>query len=343
MKEVLHLLLFSSFYLFIIPSMQSLPNSTNNSSTESVNGKSLQEWWGSLKADFARHYLRQDLTGVEDIIENRSVKQDSSSGSPNPVNFLQGGEALVASIPDQACANERSDNTYGLRGWRWPPLRDTETPLSSVSVDKFLDGNVQNPTKLTESMYGAIGYAQMVLIFYNENIRPLKKIFKAFTTFREKGRLWMMDDYSDTRVKVEQVIRNNAHKIKGGASQLSLFKLWKISRLVELPAKQLDEGLESGEHYTEPERAKVLSKLTKCRNALFLWVQFRNVAALIQKLPRILGFTAEELAREMEDEEFSSEECLIQLNGISPSTFDEYFNDVLIYNPFKDRLWSPSG
>eukprot|EP01138_Halocafeteria_seosinensis_P012267 gb/GECG01012536.1/.p1 GENE.gb/GECG01012536.1/~~gb/GECG01012536.1/.p1 ORF type:complete len:581 (+),score=63.75 gb/GECG01012536.1/:1-1743(+) len=318
--------------------IQALPEASDTRT-----GLSLRDWFHRLSEHSLEMYIKRYCSIYDEMVAaSSSSREDSSardsSSEKQPIKRGTGAE-LVEYIPDDEVANDRDDNTYGLRGFQWPPLHENEEPLMHMEVDKFIDSDVQRAIRSSDCPFDQLCITMEFGIgLYLDCLDSLWQILKAASLYREEGKDVIFDTDKGEDVRIESMIRNCAHKIKGGAGQLHLLKLWKAARLVELPAKQL---MSNDQSYSDEERKNFLNRFTKCRNILFLWVQYRNLSVLLHRLPRFFGTTVDEIRRHSVEFEGDEGEADLsnKLRSMSTESFDSYFRGIQVYEPFNDCTW----
>ena len=306
--------------------------------SDEVNGAPLAQW----KQHAGVYHFKQYLSGLHDI--PTKVEQ------PMQQTVLPGtgidGDFIVASIPDDAVANDGEDNTYGIRGWSWPPDRPEEQILRQVTVDKFADSDIAGRLKNLE--FDIDEYVDMIVSFYYDTIPRIKDVMKAASAFREDGKLHTTNQYGENK-PVETIIKESAHAIKGGSSNLGLYKLWKIAKLVELPNKAFwEQFTDENNSPSTDERRKFLNKFTRCPNLLFLWVQYRNLVILLkdilpQHVDKPLIEILESAGENCDGKDENGESYVDLYERILTSQFDSHFHDVVVYNPFGNSYYPPSS
>eukprot|EP01138_Halocafeteria_seosinensis_P002967 gb/GECG01003031.1/.p1 GENE.gb/GECG01003031.1/~~gb/GECG01003031.1/.p1 ORF type:complete len:586 (+),score=83.26 gb/GECG01003031.1/:1-1758(+) len=301
-----------------------------------VNGASLVQW---RKHAGTRHF-QQFLADVLDIPRTLRRRYETP-------NSRLDGESIVNSIPYDAVANDRSDNTYGIPGWEWPPDRPEEQKLRGVKVDKFPDNDVSRMVEQSDWNWSEL--TEMLITHYHEGIQHVRNVTRAASAFREDGKLSVLTE-DGQRENIESAIKASAHAIKGSSGSLGLLKMWKIAKLIELPNKAFWERLSPEESHFPPEEERriFLNKFTHCPNLLFFWVQFRNIAILLKEvIPQYTDVPMDELLANMGEELDGKDEYGVSYaqlyEQVSTAHFDSQFDDIIIYNPFGPSYYPPSS
>lgn len=240
------------------------------------------------------------------------------------------------------------EDSLGL-SMEWPDI----PALEGVQVDGRRDPDGAIDRGDPEESFENLEY---LITFYLDGLPRLYNIFAAVAEYRRSRALTVpyLSVPSDggpgkwELKPTEYVIRSEAHALKGTASNLSLKKLWRVARALELPCKRTDP-VAHGDEFDADARRAVLDAIATHGNVFALAVQFRALAVTVADTPRMEaamgGMSIAEACAMMGGEgdglDDNGKPFSALYNAVQPDAFDALWSaDLPLHNPFAGKdVW----